>query len=57
MTRLRIHRTCVIVLLGFTGLFPPGRDARLGIAAIAAATVIDWLYLVAPFWGPARRRR
>ena len=44
------------ILIAFWAMFMLGLDVRLGIAAIIAAAVIDWLFLAAPFL-PARGRQ
>jgi hypothetical protein len=44
----------VLTLVGFVALFALGIYTRLGIAAVAAAMIVDWLYIGIPLW-PARR--
>jgi hypothetical protein len=45
---LRLHSKGVVVLIAFAGLFAIALDARLGIVALVAATIVDWLYVGAP---------
>jgi hypothetical protein len=45
---MRVHRTGVLVLLAFIAVFALALDVRIGIAAVIAATVIDWLFIVVP---------
>jgi hypothetical protein len=52
---MRIHRAGLMVLFGFAALFALALDVRLGIAALVAASIIDWLYIVAPFWRPRQK--
>ena len=46
--RITVNVRPLVVLVAFGALFIVGLSVRLGLAAIVAATVIDWLYLAAP---------
>ena len=52
---MRFHVKGLLVAAAFAVLLTIGVDVRLGIAAIIAATVIDWLSLALPL-GPGRVR-
>ena len=54
MINMRVHPKGLIVLSIFVAVFGLALDVRLGIVATVAATVVDWLYIGAPFW-PLRR--
>jgi hypothetical protein len=61
-TLMRIHPKGVVMLIAFAGLFATALDARLGIVALVAATIVDWLYIGAPLVraerkSPVTRRR
>ena len=53
---MRFHAKGFLVAAAFAVLLMIAIDVRLGIAAIIAATVIDWLSLALPL-GPGRNRR
>jgi hypothetical protein len=46
---MRFHAKALLVLIAFWAMFLLGLDVRFGMAAIIAATVIDWLFIAAPF--------
>ena len=54
---MRVHPKGVLVGVGFAALCMLALDARLGIAAIAAAPLIDWLLVLGPPFAAARRNR
>jgi hypothetical protein len=54
---MRFHPKALLVLMAFGAMFLLGLDVRFGIAAIIAATVIDWLFIAAPFIPDGARDR
>jgi hypothetical protein len=52
---MRIHLRGLLVAALFVGLVLVAVDARIGVAAIVAATVIDWLAFALPL-GSGRDR-
>jgi hypothetical protein len=46
---MRFHPKALLVLMAFCAMFLLGLDVRFGMAAIIPATVIDWLFITAPF--------
>ena len=46
--RIAVNLRALIILVAFCALFVVGLSVRLGLAAVIAATVIDWLYVAAP---------
>jgi hypothetical protein len=46
---MRFHPKALLVLMAFWAMFLIGLDVRFGMAAILAATVIDWLFIAVPF--------
>ena len=46
---IRFHLKGVLVLAAFAAILMLAVDVRLGIAAIVAAAVVDWLSLALPF--------
>jgi hypothetical protein len=46
---MRFHPNALLVVMAFWAMFLIGLDVRFGMAAIIAATVIDWLFVAAPF--------
>jgi len=55
---VRFHPKGLLVVAAFVVLVMLAIDVRLGIAAIVAGTVIDWLFLALPLGlGRSRDRR
>jgi hypothetical protein len=46
---MRFQPNALLVLIAFWAMFLIGLDVRIGMAAIIAVTVIDWLFIAAPF--------
>ena len=46
---IRFHLRGALVLAAFVAILMLAVDVRLGIAAIVAAAVVDWLSLALPF--------
>jgi hypothetical protein len=54
---MRVHPRGLLVLAAFVAALALGLDARLGLLAIVAAGVIDWMALIVPLSGATRDRR
>ena len=52
---MRVHPKGVLVVIAVVALFSLALDVRLGLAAIVAATIIDWAFLAGPLVGSRRR--
>jgi hypothetical protein len=46
---MRFHPKALLVLMAFWAMFLIGLDVRFRIAAVIAASMIDWLFIAAPF--------
>ncbi len=54
---MRFHPKALFVLMAFWAMFLIGLDVRFRMAAIIAASMIDWLFVAAPFIPGGRDRR